>query len=113
MGVPQYIGRISLISLFTIFFSAVSRYYSRGGVYSRKYSTLKLIKADLNLHLEVRFERRQQCEKDGQREFKHSRHTGDAILRESNAEVLLDGVDEEVIGSEHGARVLQNGEEEL
>lgn len=67
----------------------------------------------LNLHLEVRFERRQQHEKDVQRKFKHLRNTGHTIFTQSNTQILLYSGNEDVISTKHRTRVLEDGEQKL
>jgi len=61
----------------------------------------------------VAFEGREQSEEDGEREFKHLGEVGDAILGECDTEILLHTSDEDIIGAEDWARVLDNGEEEF
>lgn len=67
----------------------------------------------LNLHLEVRLEVGEQGEEDGEGEFEDLRHGGDSILGQGHAQVLLNGVDEHLIGLEDGPGVLQDGQEQL
>lgn len=67
----------------------------------------------LDLHLQVNLEVGQQGEKDGQRELKHLGHGGDAVFGQSHAQVLLDGVDEHLVGAEHGPGALQHREQQL
>lgn len=55
----------------------------------------------------------QQSEENGERELEDFRHGGDAVLGERHAQVLLDGVDEHLVGFEDGPGVLQDGQEEL
>lgn len=64
----------------------------------------------LDLHLEVGFEVGQECEEDGQREFEDLGDGGDAVFGQRHAKVLLDGVDEHLVGLEDGAGVLQDGQ---
>lgn len=52
-------------------------------------------------------------EEDGQRQLKDLRHRTDPVLGQGHAEVLLDGVDEHVVGAKDWARVLQDGEKQL
>lgn len=67
----------------------------------------------LNLHLQVNLEVGQQGEEDGQRELKHLGHGGDAVFGQCHAQVLLDGVDEHLVGAEHGPGALQHREQQL
>lgn len=67
----------------------------------------------LDLHLEVGFEVGQERQEDGQGELEDLGDGGDAILGQRDAKVLLDGVDEHLIGLEDGACVLQDGEQQL
>ena len=59
------------------------------------------------------FEGGKQSEEDGEREFKHLGEVGDTILGQCDTEVLLHTSDEDIIGAEDGARVLDDGEEEF
>ena len=59
------------------------------------------------------FEGREQSEEDGEREFKHLGEVGDAILGQCDTEILLYASDEDIIGTEDRARVLDDGEEEF
>lgn len=67
----------------------------------------------LNLHLEVGLEVGQKCEENGQGEFEDLRHRRDAVFGQRNAQVLLDGVDEHLVGLEDGPSVLQDGQQQL
>ena len=67
----------------------------------------------LDLHLEVGLEVGQQREEDGQRQLEDLGHRGDAVLGQRHAQVLLDGVDEHLVGLEDGAGVLQDGQQQL
>ena len=60
----------------------------------------------LNLHLEMLFEVGEEREEDCERQLEDIGDGGDAVLGERHAQVLLDGVDEHLIGAEDGARVL-------
>lgn len=61
----------------------------------------------------MRLEVGEQREEDGEGEFKDLRHRGDAVLGQGHAQVLLDGVDEHLVGLEDGPGVLQDGQEQL
>lgn len=67
----------------------------------------------LDLHLEVRLEVGEQSEENGKWEFKDLRHRGHAVLGQGHTQVLLDGVDEHLIGLEDGPGVLQDGQQQL
>lgn len=67
----------------------------------------------LDLHLEVRLEVGQQREKDGKGELEDLRHGRDPVLGQGHAKVLLDGVDEHLVGLEDGPGVLKDGQEQL
>lgn len=72
-----------------------------------------LLEEHLDLHLQVHLEIRQQRQKNGQRQFEHLRNGTDAVLRQCDAQILLDGRDEHVVGTKYGTGVLEDGEEEL
>lgn len=55
-------------------------------------------------------ERGEEGEEDGEAHFKDLRDAGHSVLGERHAEELLDGRDEDVVGTEDGTRVLENGE---
>ena len=61
----------------------------------------------------MRLEVGEQGEENGEREFEDLRHGGDAVLGQGHAQVLLDGVDEHLVGLEDGPGVLQDGQEQL
>lgn len=65
------------------------------------------------MHLEMCLEVGQKGEEDGQRQLEHFGDGGDTVFRQRYAQVLLDGVDEHLIGFEDGPSVLQDGQEEL
>lgn len=65
------------------------------------------------MHLEMRLEVGQEGEENGQRQLEHFGDGGDAVFRQRYAQVLLDGVDEHLIGFEDGPSILQDGQEEL
>lgn len=65
------------------------------------------------MHLEMCLEVGQEGEEDGQRQLEHLRDGGDAVFRQRYAQVLLDGVDEHLVGFEDGPSVLQDGQEKL
>lgn len=67
----------------------------------------------LNLHLEMSFEVGQQGEEDGQRELKDFGDGGDAVFGQCHTQVLLNGVDEHLVGLEDGPCVLQDGQQQL
>ena len=56
---------------------------------------------------------RQQGEEDGQRQLEDFGYGGDAVLGQCHAQVLLDGVDEHLVGLEDRPGVLQDGEQQL
>lgn len=55
----------------------------------------------------------QQRKEDGERELKDFRDGRDAVLGQRHTQVLLDGVNEHLIGLEDGACILQDGQEQL
>jgi len=61
----------------------------------------------LDLHLQMLFEVREECQEDCKRQLKDIGDGGDTVLRERNAQVLLDSVDEHLVGAEDGACILQ------
>jgi hypothetical protein len=67
----------------------------------------------LDLHLEVGLEVGEESEEDGERELKDFRDRGDTVLRQCHTQVLLDGVDEHLVGLEDGPSILQYGQEQL
>lgn len=67
----------------------------------------------LNLHLEVGLEVGEEGEEDGEREREDLGDRGDAVLGQRHTQVLLDGVDEHLVGLEDGPRVLQDGQQQL
>lgn len=52
-------------------------------------------------------------EEDGEREREDLGDRGDAVLGQRHTQVLLDGVDEHLVGLEDGPRVLQDGQQQL
>lgn len=67
----------------------------------------------LDLHLEVGLEVGEEGEEDGQREREDLGDRGDAVLGQRHTQVLLDGVDEHLVGLEDGPSVLQDGQQQL
>ena len=63
-------------------------------------------KTYLNLHLQVLFEVRQQRQEDGERQLEHVGDGRNAVLRESDTQVLFDCIDKHLVGAEHRASVL-------
>lgn len=59
------------------------------------------------------FEVGEQGEEDGEGELEHLRHGGDPVLGQRHTQVLLDGVDEHLIGLEDGPGILQDRQEKL
>ena len=55
-------------------------------------------------------ERGEKRQEDREAHFKDLGDAGHSVLGERHAEELLDGGDEDVIGTEDGTRVLENGE---
>ena len=71
--------------------------------------TMLHVGSNLNLYLEMMFEVSEECDEDSEGQFKHFVFRTRSVLTQSHAQVLFDGVDEQLIGAEHGARVLQYG----
>lgn len=67
----------------------------------------------LDLHLQVNLEVGQQGEEDGERQLKDFWHRRDAVFGQRHAQILLDGVDEHLMGPKHGAGALQHGQQQL
>ena len=67
----------------------------------------------LDLHLEVSLEVGEEGEEDGERELEDLGDRGAAVLRQRHTQVLLDGVDEHLVGLEDGPSILQYGQEQL
>lgn len=59
------------------------------------------------------FEVGQQREEDGERQLEDLGDGRDAVLGERHAQILLDGVDEHLVGLENGPRILQDGQQQL
>lgn len=59
------------------------------------------------------FEVGQECEEDGQGELEDLGDGGDAVFGQRHTQVLLDGVDEHLVGLEDGPCILQDGEQQL
>lgn len=55
----------------------------------------------------------EQSEENGEWEFEDLRHRGDSIFGQGHTQVLLDGIDEHLIGLEDGPGILQDGQEQL
>ena len=67
----------------------------------------------LNLHFEMLFEVGQECEEDGEGEFKHLRHRTDPVLGQRHTQVLFDGVNKHLVRLEDGAGILQDRQQQL
>ena len=72
-----------------------------------------LLEEDLHLGLEVGLELHQKGQEDGEGQLEHLANVGDAVLGEGDAEVLLDGRDEHLVGLEDGPGVLHHREDQL
>ena len=59
--------------------------------------------------LEVREESEEYCEG----EFEDLRYGGDAVLGQRHAQILLDGIDEHLVGFEDRSGILQDREQQL
>lgn len=80
--------------------------------YSRPDDTVTCV-LYLNLHLQVDLEVGEQGEEDSQWELKDLGHRGDAILGQSHAQILFDGVDEHLVSAKHRPGALQHRQQQL
>eukprot|EP01137_Pigoraptor_chileana_P033943 Opistho-2@25726 len=72
-----------------------------------------VLEKHLNLRLQVALVERDEREEDGEGQLKHTRNGRHAVLRQRQAEILLDCVHKRVGCLEHRPAVLQNGQKEL